>query len=128
MTTQELTMTTQEVADRFYQLSQENKYDTIQDELYADNAVSIEPPEAASQGLQNANGLDAIKKKAEDFNSTVEEMHGGYASKPVVGGNFFSVALGMDATMKGVGRINMEEIAVYEVKDGKIVKIFSLQV
>jgi limonene-1,2-epoxide hydrolase len=30
--------------------------------------------------------------------------------------------MGMDVTMKGAGRINMEEIAVYEVKDGKIVK------
>jgi hypothetical protein len=28
----------------------------------------------------------------------------------------------MDVTMKGQGRMNMDEIAVYEVKDGKIVK------
>ena len=52
----------------------------------------------------------------------VEEMHSGYCSEPVVGGSYFSVAMGMDVTMKGVGRINMDEIAVYEVKDGKIVK------
>ncbi len=90
--------------------------------MYADNAVSIEPPEAASQGLQNAEGLDAIKKKAIEFNNMVEEIHGGFTSKPVVGGNFFSVAMGMDVTMKGAGRMNMDEIAVYEVKDGKIVK------
>ena len=49
-------------------------------------------------------------------------MHGGFSSDPVVGGNFFSVAMGMDATMKGMGRIKMDEIAVYEVTDGKIVK------
>ena len=49
-------------------------------------------------------------------------MHGGFSSDPVVGGNFFSVAMGMDATMKGMGRVKMDEIAVYEVKDGKIVK------
>lgn len=115
-------MTTQEVADRFYELAAENKFDTIQNELYADNAVSIEPPNAAEQGLQNASGLDAIKKKGDAFNEMVEEMHGGYTSEPVVGGNFFSVAMGMDVTMKGAGRISMDEIAVYEVKDGKIVK------
>ncbi|MBC7828054.1 MAG: nuclear transport factor 2 family protein [Chitinophagaceae bacterium] len=115
-------MTTQEVADRFYTLSTEGKFDTIQNELYADNAVSIEPPHAAAQGLQNASGLDAIKKKGEEFNSSVEEMHGGYTSEPVIGGNFFSVAMGMDVTMKGAGRIKMDEIAVYEVQDGKIVK------
>ena len=114
-------MTTQEVADRFYKLSQEGKFDLIQNELFADNAVSIEPSHAMSQGLQNAKGLDAIKKKGEDFNNSVEEMHGGYSSQPVVGGNFFSVAMGMDVTMKGAGRMKMDEIAVYEVKDGKII-------
>ena len=115
-------MTTQQVADRFYELAKENKFDTIQNEMYATNAVSIEPPGAAAQGLQNANGLEAIKKKGDDFNNMVEEMHSGYCSEPVVGGSYFSVAMGMDVTMKGVGRINMDEIAVYEVKDGKIVK------
>ena len=122
MTTQEAVMTTQEVANRFSELAKENKFEEIQKELYADNAVSIEPPHAAAQGLQNAEGLDAIKKKGEEFNKMVEEMHGGFSSEPVVAGNYFSVAMGMDATMKGVGRTQMDEIAVYEVKDGKIVK------
>ena len=113
---------TKEVADRFYQLAKENNWNAIQDELYAENAQSIEPPHGAAQGLQSAEGLEAIKKKGEMFNSMVEEMHGGYCTEPVVGGNFFSVGMGMDVTMKGAGRINMDEIAVYEVKDGKIVK------
>ena len=122
MTTQEAIMTTQEVANRFYQLTQENKWEQIQEELYSQDAESIEPANAASSGLKNAKGLDAIKKKGEEFNSMIEEMHGGYCSAPVVGGNFFSVAMGMDVTMKGAGRVKMDEIAVYEVKDGKIVK------
>lgn len=113
-------MTTQEVADRFSQLAKENDFSKIQDEMFADNAASIEPP--GVPGMQSVEGLEAIKKKGEDFQSTVEEMHGGYCSEPVVGGNYFSVAMGMDATMKGMGRIKMDEIAVYEVKDGKIVK------
>jgi len=52
----------------------------------------------------------------------VEEVHGGWVSEPIVAGNYISVAMGMDVTMKGQGRMNMDEIAVYEVKDGKIVK------
>jgi hypothetical protein len=52
----------------------------------------------------------------------VEEMHGGYSSEPIVAGNHFAVAMGMEATMKGQGRSKMDEIALYEVKDGKIVK------
>jgi len=36
-------------------------------------------------------------------------------------GNFFACAMGFDATMKDRGRTKMEEIALYEVKDGKII-------
>jgi ketosteroid isomerase-like protein len=122
MTTQEAVMTTQEVVNRYAQLAKENKWDAIQEELYADDAVSIEPPGGPAEGLQNADGLDAIKKKGEMWNQMIEEMHGGYCSEPVVGGNHFSVAMGMDVTMKGGQRMQMDEIAVYEVKDGKIVK------
>ncbi len=42
-------MTTQQVADRFYELAKESKWDAIQDQLFSNNAVSIEPPEAAAQ-------------------------------------------------------------------------------
>lgn len=122
MSTKEAVMTTQEVATRFNELAQTGQWDKVQEELYADNAVSIEPPHAAAMGMSNAEGMEAIRKKAEAFNQSVEEMHGGYSTEPVVGGNFFAVAMGMDATFKGMGRSKMDEIAVYEVQNGKIVK------
>jgi hypothetical protein len=120
MSTLEAVMTTQEVANRFHELSQGGQWDKIQDELFAENAASIEPPQA--QGMQSVEGLAAIKEKGKQFGEMLEEMHGGYTSAPLVGGRFFSVAMGMDCTMKGMGRQKMDEIAVYEVKDGKIVK------
>jgi hypothetical protein len=114
------TMTTQEVANRFNDLAQEGKWMEIQEELYSDDVESIEPPH--SQGLKSAKGKEALKQKGEQFGSSVEEMHDGYSSAPLVAGNYFTVAMGMDATFKGMGRMKMDEIAVYEVKDGKIVK------
>jgi hypothetical protein len=120
--TQEAIMTTQDVANRYSELVKQNQWEKIQDELFAQNARSVEPPHGASAGMQNAEGLAAIKQKGAAFNSMVEEMHGGYCSEPIVGGPYFSVAMGMDVTMKGAGRMKMDEIAVYEVKDGKIVK------
>jgi len=120
MSTLEAVMTTQEVANRFHELSQSGQWDKIQDELFAENAASIEPPQ--SQGMQSVEGLAGIKEKGKKFGEMLEEMHGGYTSTPLVGGKFFSVAMGMDCTMKGMGRQKMDEIAVYEVKDGKIVK------
>jgi hypothetical protein len=122
MPTTTAVMTTQEVATRFNELAQTGQWDKVQSELYADNAVSIEPESAAAMGMSNAEGLEAIKKKGEAFNQMVEEMHGGYSTEPVVAGNHFTVAMGVDCTMKGMGRSKMDEIAVYEVKDGKIVK------
>lgn len=113
-------MTTQDVADRLYELFEEGKWEQAQDELFSQNAKSIEPPN--SPGLVSVEGLDNIKKKGHQFNEMVEEMHGGYTGKPIVAGNYIAVAMGMDATMKGAGRMKMDEIAVYEVKDGKIVK------
>jgi len=120
MTTQEAVMTTKEVANRFNQLAQTGQWQEIQDELFADNAVSIEPEN--SPGLKNAQGREALRQKGKQFGEMVEEMHGGYSNEPQVAGNHFAVAMGMDVTMKGQGRTKMDEIAVYEVKDGKIVK------
>ena len=114
------TMTTQEIAHRFQELAEQGNWALIQEELFADDAESIEP--AHSQGLQSAKGKDALKQKGDMFNAMVEEMHGGWNSEPVVAGNHFAVAMGMEATMKGQGRTKMEEIALYEVRDGKIVK------
>jgi hypothetical protein len=113
-------MTTQEVANRFNELAQTGQWNQIQDELYAENAASIEP--AHVQWMQSVEGIEAIKAKGKRFGESIEEMHGGYSNAPSVAGNHFSVAMGMDVTMKGMGRINMDEIAVYEVKEGKIVK------
>ena len=121
MPTLEAVMTTQEVANRMSQLFKENKWDVAQTELFAADAESFEP--ANSMALKHAKGLDEIRKKGQMFNSMVEEMHGGWVSEPQVAGNFISFGMGMDVTMKGgVGRMKMDEIAVYEVKDGKIVK------
>ena len=113
-------MSTNDVANRFNELAQTGQWDQIQAELFADNAVSIEP--AYSPGLQSVEGIEAIKQKGKHFEEMVEEMHGGYSKEPVVAGNHFAVAMGMDVTMKGAGRMQMDEIAVYEVKDGKITK------
>jgi ketosteroid isomerase-like protein len=120
MPTLEAVMTTQEVANRMNELFKENKWMEAQDELFADEAVSIEPEN--SPGLKSVKGKAAIKQKGDDFNAMVEDMHGGWVSEPLVAGNFISFGMGMDVTMKGQGRMKMDEIAVYEVKDGKVVR------
>ena len=48
-------------------------------------------------------------------------MHGCTASAPLIAGDAFALTLAMDVTMKGRGRVKLEEVCVYEVKDGKVV-------
>jgi ketosteroid isomerase-like protein len=120
MATIDAVMTTTDVANRFNELASKGQWEQIQNELFADNAVSIEPEN--SPGMESVSGLKAIREKGKKFDEMVEQMHGGYSNPPQVAGNHFAVAMGMDVTMKGQGRMQMEEIAVYEVKDGKIVK------
>ena len=117
--TRELSMTTQQVADRFYELAKEGRWEDIQSELFSEDAKSIEPQHAP---LPLAEGLSAIRKKAEQWQEMTEETHGGYCNEPIVAGNFFACAMGMDVTLKGQGRSTMDEIALYEVRDGKIVQ------
>lgn len=112
-------MTTQEIANRFNQLAQQGNWNQIQDELFSKEAKSIEPPHA--QGLQSVTGIDKIKEKGRQWETMIQEVHGGYCKEPQVAGNFFTCAMGVDITMKGQGRSMMDEIALYEVKDGKIV-------
>jgi hypothetical protein len=115
-------MTTQQVADRYMELEKEGKWNEIQAELYSNDIISLEPAHAASMGMEpEVRGLDAVKEKGVKFNENIAEMHGGFCSEPVVGGDYFSVAMGMDVTMKVGGRMKMDEIAVFHVKDGKII-------
>ena len=74
MPTKEAVMTTQDVANRFNELAQQGNWTQVQQELYADNAVSIEP--AHSPGLKTVEGKEAIKKKGEEFQKMTEEVHG----------------------------------------------------
>lgn len=108
-----------EVAARFHQLAQQEKWFEIQDELFAANVRSVEPPTAPH--LQNAAGKAAVRKKAEDWVKRIEALHGSSTTAPVVGGNHFSVGRGLDITVKGLGRLKMDEVMLYEVKDGEIV-------
>jgi hypothetical protein len=66
-------------------------------------------------------GMDAIKAKSVAFQAGVEAFHGAEISDPIVGGNSFAITWKMDATFKGKGRMTIEEVCVYQVKDGKIV-------
>jgi len=113
-------MTTEQIAQRLAQLCREGKGQQAQDELYSKDAVSIEMEGA--QGLGDAKGIEAIREKGRRFHEMIEQIHGETTGDPIWVGNWFSLTMTMDVTMKGRGRINMQEIGVYQVRDGKVVR------
>jgi len=112
-------LTALEVATRFNELAQQEKWFEIQEEFFADNVISIDPPHSPYMGY--AEGKANVRKKGEDFVKKIEAFHSGSTTKPVVGGNHFAVGREMDVTVQGFGRIQMKEIMLYEVKDGEII-------
>lgn len=113
-------MTTQQIADRLAELCRNGDFEKAQKELFAEDAVSIEPQ--PSPGFEKeTKGLEAILEKGRQFNSMMQEAHSINISDPIVAGNAIAIGLQMDVTMKGRGRSTMSEICVYEVRDGKII-------
>jgi uncharacterized protein YbjT (DUF2867 family) len=66
--------------------------------------------------------LEAFKAKGIVRRATIETIHSYSCSEPLVGGEFFSVVLKQDITFKGKPCMSIEEIGIFQVKDGKIIK------
>ena len=118
-TTNSRVMSTQEVAARFNELARQEKWFEIQDEFFADNVKSMDPPNSSYFGY--AEGKAGVRKKGEDFTKRIEAVHRLYTSEPLVSGNHFAVGREKDITVQGFGRIEIKQIMLYEVKDGQII-------
>jgi ketosteroid isomerase-like protein len=117
MSTQVETMSVQEVANKLVELCREGKHNEAINDLYDDNAVNIEPE---GSPMQRTEGKEAILQATEQWFSSVEEIHEGYVSDPVVAADHFACTMRYDVTYKEHGRNVMNEIGVFGVKDGKI--------
>jgi len=86
-------------------------------ELYAENVVSKKMPGVPGELVS---GRQNIWNKSKDWLDSVEDLHASNVSEPAVAGNFFTAKMDFDCTFKDEGRQKMEDVCVYEVKDGKI--------
>jgi len=120
MSTTTTTMTTAEIANRLVEDCRKGDFESAQKDLFADDAVSIEP-HGTDDFAKETHGLDAIIEKGKKWGEMVEEMHSCTVSEPLVADQSFAVTMTLDVTMKGRGRANMTELCIYHVKDGKVV-------
>jgi ketosteroid isomerase-like protein len=112
-------MITQEIANRLVELCQKGEYETCYAELYSPDIISHEDK---SFGGETTVGIPAIKEKGKKWHDAILEMHSGFTNSAIVAGNSFACTMGFDASMKDGSRMNMAEVAVYKVANGKIVE------
>jgi len=111
-------MDTQTVAAEFVALCKEGKFSEAGERFWAEDVVSIEPMGPAPV----SKGIPALKGKAQWWYDN-HEVHGGTTEGPFVGGDAFAVIFALDVTPKASGqRMTMREVALYTVRDGKVVE------
>ena len=116
-------MTTQEISAHYRELMSQRKFVELQDTFYDEQVVCQEPEKAALMGMPIfTNGLEAVKAKGIARRATIETVHSYTCSEPVVAGEYFTVVLKQEVTFKGRPRTVLEEIGIFQVKDGKIIK------
>jgi ketosteroid isomerase-like protein len=114
-------MTTMEIGKTLVELCQQGKNFEAIDTLYADDVVSVEagaPPGMSAETVGKAGVLAKGQWWIDNH-----EVHSGETTGPWPHGDQFIVGHRYDVTFKQSGqRFVMEEMALYTVADGKIVR------
>jgi ketosteroid isomerase-like protein len=109
------------VAQELVALCREGRNLDAVNRLYSPRIVSIESSETPEMPAEMS-GIDAIRGKHEWWDAN-NEVHSAKVHGPFLGEDQFAVHFTWDATFKPTGqRSTMSEMALYTVKDGKIVR------
>ena len=109
------------VADFLVAHCRKGEFETVVQAMYDPQIVSVEAMLGPDGLPLTVTGLEAIAAKNKRWAETTE-VHAMTVSDPLVSANEFAVVFTLDATCKQTNvRQTMEEIAVYQVRHGKIV-------
>jgi ketosteroid isomerase-like protein len=110
-----------DIGTKLVDLCNQGKNDEVIETLYADDIVSVEA--AAGQFPREVKGKGQVVEKGAWWAEN-HEVHGGTATGPYPhGDDRFAVIFAYDITHKPSGqRFKMDEVAVYHVAGGKIVR------
>ncbi len=112
-------MTTRKIAADVVAMAKAGNLDGIGSKYWSDDIVSIE---AMDGPMARIEGRAAVAGKGEWWYGA-HDVHSVETFGPWVNGDQFSVRWVMDVTQKETGnRMTMDEIALFTVKDGKIVE------
>ena len=110
-----------DIANQLVALCKEGKNLEAIEKFYADDVVSVEA--AAAPGMEReSNGLAAVKGKSEWWVAN-HEVHSAEIQGPWPHDDRFAVRFLFDVTNIPSGqRMTTDEVGLYQVKDGKIVR------
>lgn len=115
-------MSLQEIATKLVQLCNGGRAEEAIQELYSPDIVSIEAQDFAGMPAR-MEGIDAVIRKGEWWSAN-HDVHSMTADGPFIGNrpDQFAVLFALDLTPKGGERTQMSEVALYTVRDGRIVQ------
>lgn len=118
-----MSQSVQEIGDRLVAYCKAGDEATALSELYHPDAVSVEAMNMPGTDSPESRGLDAIRGKHAWWNSTMQ-VHDAKVDGPYPhGDDRFGVIFETDVTDTSSGqRMQMKEIGVYHVADGKITR------
>jgi ketosteroid isomerase-like protein len=107
------------IAEAVVALAKAGDFDAIGETYWAEDVISFE---AMGGPMAVVEGIDAVRAKSDWWNNA-HSINSGDAHGPWVNGDQFSVRYLMDVTVNDSGeRIQMDEVALYTVEDGKIIE------
>ena len=114
-------MNTQEVANKVVELTRKQAWKEAIDSLYSKDIVSVEA-RAMESGSPESRGIDAVRAKTDWWVNNMQ-VHSTKVSGPFVARDRFVVQYDIDVTEKdSKKRMQLSEVGVYTVNDGKIVR------
>lgn len=118
-------MDTKQVGERLVELCNQGKNEQAVEELYDKDIVTIEAGSGSPEMPAEMRGIDAVRAKGKWWSEN-HEVHSSKTTGPYPHQDKFAVRHQYDVSGKAgpmAGkRFDMDEIAVYTVKDGKIVR------
>lgn len=111
------------VAKRLVELCRKGEFDLAIQELYADNAVSVERMEMPGWPKE-VSGKQAILESSKKW-AEANDVHAMTVGEPICSSGHFAVRMDIDTTNKLMGNTRMacSELCLYEVIDSKIVRV-----
>jgi ketosteroid isomerase-like protein len=112
-------MNTEEVAKKLADYCRNGEWMKAVDDLYAKDIVSVEP-HAMENMPAEMRGIDQVRGKTEWWENNFD-VHSTKVGGPFVARDTFVVQFDVDVTEKASKkRIQMSEVGIYTVKDGKV--------